>query len=211
MKTDALIDRLSEHAVPPRAAAATLAIGIGAGLLVSFAAMELWLGIRPDIVQAMATPGYWMKFFYTLFFASLAFWTLDRLARPGAHARKQAALAVLPFAAVALMGAMRISMAPEAARMPMMMGHSSHVCPWRIVVLALPVFAGTFWALRRLAPTRPVLSGLCAGLAAGAAGAFVYAFHCDESAAAFVALWYSFGIALVGLAGAAVGRIALRW
>jgi hypothetical protein len=211
MKTDALIDRLSAQAEPPRAVVATLLLGVGAGAAVSFAAMVLWLGIRPDIAQAIATPGYWMKFFYTLLFAALGLWTLERLARPGTTARRQAVFAALPFAAVALMGAMRLGMAPAASRMPMMMGHSSHVCPWRIAILALPIFAGAFWALRRLAPTRPVPAGLCAGLAAGAAGAFVYAFHCDESTAPFIALWYSLGIALVGLGGAALGRFALRW
>ena len=92
-----------------------------------------------------------------------------------------------------------------------MMGHSHTVCPWRIVILSLPVFASVFWSLQKLAPTRPVLAGAAAGLLAGAAGAFVYAFHCDESAAPFVVLWYTAGIALVGLAGGLIGRFLLRW
>ncbi len=62
-----------------------------------------------------------------------------------------------------------------------------------------------------LAPTRPALAGAAAGLAAGALGAFIYAFHCDESAAAFVALWYTFGIVSVGAIGAVAGRVLLRW
>jgi hypothetical protein len=91
------------------------------------------------------------------------------------------------------------------------MGSSHQVCPWRITILALPIFVGVFWSLRTLAPTRSWISGAAAGLLAGAAGAFIYAFHCDESAAAFVALWYTIGIAAVGLLGAAVGRLLLRW
>jgi hypothetical protein len=55
------------------------------------------------------------------------------------------------------------------------------------------------------------MTGAIAGLLAGATGAFIYAFHCDESAAPFVALWYTIGISLVGLLGAALGRILLRW
>jgi hypothetical protein len=92
-----------------------------------------------------------------------------------------------------------------------MMGRSHTVCPWRIAILSLPIFASVFWSLRRLAPTKPVLAGAAAGLLAGAAGAFVYAFHCDESAAPFVVLWYTVGIALVGLAGGLLGRFLLRW
>jgi hypothetical protein len=90
-------------------------------------------------------------------------------------------------------------------------GGSYDICPWRIVVLALPVFAGIFWALRKLAPTRPMLAGAVGGLAAGAAGAFVYAFHCDESGMPFVAIWYTLGIISVGALGAVLGRWSLRW
>jgi hypothetical protein len=213
MKTDALIEKLSERAEPVRAhaLARALAAGTGAGALVSFAAMMLWLGPRPDLMQAMGTGAYWMKFFYTLLFALGGFWTLERLSRPGARTRTQMTLEALPFAAIALWASMRLAMAPDEARMPMMMGHSSNVCPWWIIVLALPIFAGALWSLRRFAPTRPALAGAAAGLAAGALGAFIYAFHCDESAAAFVALWYTSGIVCVGAIGAVAGRFLLRW
>jgi hypothetical protein len=42
-------------------------------------------------------------------------------------------------------------------------------------------------------------------------GAAVYALHCPELAAPFLAVWYLAGIALPVLAGAAVGRLVLRW
>lgn len=213
MKTDALIQHLSENAAPVRAGAGlrALAIGLAAGCAVSFALMVLWLGIRPDLMTAMGTGPYWMKFFYTLLFAIAGLWTLERLSRPGAATRTQMILEALPFVVLAAWAAMRLMMAPVEARMPMMMGSSHQVCPWRIAVLALPIFVGVFWSLRRLAPTRPWISGAAAGLLAGAAGAFIYAFHCDESAAAFVALWYTIGIVAVGALGALVGRLFLRW
>jgi hypothetical protein len=69
----------------------------------------------------------------------------------------------------------------------------------------------TFWALRQLAPTRLTLAGALAGLFAGGAGAFVYAFHCPETAAPFVALWYSAGILLTAGLGALLGPRLLRW
>jgi hypothetical protein len=213
MKTDALIERLAGRAEKVSAldAARALVIGAAAGVSVSAMAMVSWLGIRPDLIQAMGTGAYWMKFFYTLLFALAAFWTLERLSRPGARSRTQMTLEALPFAAIALWASMRLAMAPAAARMPMAMGHSSHVCPWRIVILSLPVLAGLLWGLRKLAPTRAVLAGAACGLAAGALGAFIYAFHCNESAAAFVALWYTFGIVCVGAIGAVAGRFLLRW
>jgi hypothetical protein len=65
--------------------------------------------------------------------------------------------------------------------------------------------------MRSLAPTRLTLAGAVAGLLAGAAGTFIYAFHCNESAAPFVVIWYTLGIAAVGVLGALMGRSLLRW
>jgi hypothetical protein len=213
MKTDALIERLSEQAAPVRSGTVmrALILGLAIGGAVSFVLMVLWLGIRPDLMPAMHTGAYWMKFFYTLLFAASGLWTLERLARPGAGARPQMILEALPFAALAAWAAMQLMMAPADARMPMLMGSSHQVCPWRIAILSLPIFVGVFWSLRRTAPTRPIIAGAMAGLLAGAAGAFVYAFHCDESAVPFVALWYTFGISLGGILGAVLGRTLLRW
>jgi hypothetical protein len=213
MKTDALIERLSQNAEPVSAGMVLhrLSLGVGLGCAASFALMVAWLGIRPDLMTAMSTGAYWMKFFYTLLFAISALWTLERLSRPGTGARMQMILEALPFAALAAWAAMRLMMAPAQIRMPMLMGSSHLVCPWRIATLALPVFAGVLWSLRGLAPTRPWIAGAAAGLLAGAAGAFIYAFHCDENAAAFVALWYTLGIVAVGALGAFAGRLLLRW
>ncbi|MGD0142290.1 MAG: DUF1109 domain-containing protein [Rhizomicrobium sp.] len=213
MKTDELIDRLSGELAPVSRAAvpATLAVGLGAGALVSFAAMWLWLGIRPDLASAAATSAYWMKFFYTLSLGCFAFWAVERLARPGASSRVQMTLLAVPLVILLVLAFVQIDGVSRAMRMHMMMGASSNVCPWRIAILSLPVFAGAFWALGKLAPTRLIVAGTMAGLLAGAFGAWVYAFHCDESAAPFVVIWYTLGIAAIGALGGVLGRYVLRW
>jgi len=213
MKTDALIDRLSVSAppVPPGAVWRKLALGTGAGAAVSFTLMLAWLGIRPDLAVAVATGAYWMKFFYTLLLATAGFWLVERLSRPGARSRTQMLLEAVPVVAIAVLAVIELMPAAPAARHHLMMGASAEVCPWRIVILALPVLAGVLWSMGKLAPTRLALAGLAAGLAAGALGAFIYAFHCDESAAPFVAVWYTFGIGAVGALGAVAGRFLLRW
>ncbi len=93
----------------------------------------------------------------------------------------------------------------------LVMGHSADVCATNILLVAAPSLIAAFWALRQLAPTRLGLAGAGAGLFAGAAGAFVYAFHCTEASAPFVAVWYTLGIALTTAIGAFLGRWALRW
>ena len=69
----------------------------------------------------------------------------------------------------------------------------------------------TLWAMKGLAPTRLALAGAGAGLLAGALGALVYALHCPELAASFLAVWYVLGIAIPALAGALLGPRVLRW
>ena len=91
------------------------------------------------------------------------------------------------------------------------MGSSAHDCPWRIFVIGLPLLAGAIWALRGLAPTRLTLAGLTAGGAAGGLAALIYGFHCPETAAPFVAVWYTLGMALVAALGAVTGARLLRW
>ena len=105
-----------------------------------------------------------------------------------------------------------LQMGAPGADMPgLVMGRSSRVCAIYVTLTALPTLAATFWALRRLAPTRLTLAGAGAGLFAGAAGAFVYCFHCTEEAAPFIAIWYTLGIGAVTAIGALLGRSLLRW
>ncbi len=211
MTTDDLIARLSGELRPAQPAWWAFRAPIAIGLLLSVVAMLSWLGPRPDLAAAILTRPFWMKFVYTAAFAVFAFWLTERLGRPGtrrAHPLELLGLVVLALFAMAAFDMMK---AAPAARHHMMMGVSSNVCPWRIVTLALPFLAAALWSLRRLAPTNLALTGFAAGLFAGAAGALVYAFHCTESTAPFVAIWYTLGIAVTGLIGALAGRWLLRW
>lgn len=74
---------------------------------------------------------------------------------------------------------------------------SGMVCAVSIFVLSLPVVAVLGALMRRAAPTRPKLSALASGIAAGACGAFVFAFCCPSNDALYVVVWYSVGCAAV--------------
>jgi hypothetical protein len=213
VKTDELIDNLSTGLAPVSrgTVALRLALGIGCGAAVSALLVWLTLGIRPDLHAAMGTSAFWMKFFYALAIAVIGFWIVERLARPGVRAGAQAKLEIAPLAAIFILAGVALMRAPADARMPMMMGHSATVCPWLIAGLSLPVLIGGVWALRGLAPVRLLQAGFALGILAGAVSALVYGFHCDETAAPFVAIFYTLGIAASGLIGAAIGRLALRW
>lgn len=91
------------------------------------------------------------------------------------------------------------------------MGHSASSCPWSIAFLSLPTFAGALWAMRKMAPTRPAWAGAAAGWLSGAVGALAYTLHCTELSAPFLLTWYTLGMALPAVVGAALGRWVLRW
>jgi hypothetical protein len=212
MRTDELIAHLSEGLAPvrPGTLARRTALGVGLGFALSAILMLAWLGLRADFDGAIVSFGLWMKLAYSLALAAFALWALTRLGRPGRDARLPLLLLALPVAVLLVLAAAQMA-APDADRMALVMGHSSDVCAMNILACALPLLAGAFWALRRMAPTRPGLAGAAAGLFAGAAGAFVYGFHCTEATAPFVLVWYTLGMGLASSAGAILGRWLLRW
>ena len=213
MKTDDLISALSAELdpVPQHAVGGRLALGLGIGVAISAALMVLWLGVRADLMHAMMTGPFWMKFAYAFSVAIFGFGLIDRLARPDGEGGVFGPMILAPIVVMIALALYQLTQAPDDQRIAMMMGGTAQVCARNIVVLSLPVFAGLFWSLRALAPTRPSLAGALAGCLAGAAGTFIYAFHCTESAAPFVAIWYTLGIAAMGLLGALLGRLMLRW
>lgn len=75
---------------------------------------------------------------------------------------------------------------------------------------ALPLIA-CLTALRRGATTAPVAAGALAGLASAGLAILAYGLFCNEDSPLFIATWYSLAALIVGLAGAALGRVLLRW
>jgi hypothetical protein len=213
VETDALIQSLSAKAAPvaPGAVGRRILLGLGLGAVTSTLLMIAWLGVRPDIREAMATGMFWVKFAYTVLTGLFLTAALVRLSRPGAKVGPFAVAIAAPLAALVVMAAVRLMRADPEMRMPLMMGASADVCPWRIFVIGLPVLAGAVWAVRGLAPTRLTVAGLAAGGCAGAFGAAIYGFHCNETASPFVAVWYTLGIAAVALLGGLAGARWLRW
>ena len=103
------------------------------------------------------------------------------------------------------------SAAVPAERPALLWGQTWRTCLWSVGLIGTPVFAAALWALRDLAPTRARQAGAAAGLLAGGVGAGVYALHCPELTAPFIAVWYVLGMALPVAAGWWLGPRVLRW
>jgi len=212
MRTDDLIAQLSDGLEPVKTGAVTrlLLVAVAAGLAASAVVMLTVLGPRHHFAVAITGFGMWMKLTYTFLLAAIGFWLVERAGRPGADMRKPATMLALPVLVMLLLAAFQMT-APGADMHRLVMGQSARVCAILILLVAAPSLVAAFWGLRQLAPTRLTLAGAGAGLFAGTLGAFVYAFHCIEDSAPFVAIWYTLGIALTTAIGAFLGRWALRW
>jgi hypothetical protein len=213
MTTNDLIDRLVTELTPAARGSVLrrIAVGVAVGLAASAALMLTLLGARQDLFAVFSSEVYWLKSGYALLLAVCGLWAVTRLSRPAGEGNVPAiagGVLVLLFAGVALS---ELLAAPGPSRAELIVGKSALVCPWLIVLLAAPVIAGLFWAMRGLAPTELRRAGFAAGLMGGALGAWVYAFHCPESATPFIALWYTAGIMLAGATGLLLGPRLLRW
>jgi hypothetical protein len=213
VKTEDLIEQLATSAGPVRPHAArmrTTAI-VGAGAVLAVPIMLLALGLRRDLASAAGGPMFWMKLVYCLMLFGAGAVAVDRLARPGGRCDSRLAAAIgVPVALVLLAALVQIGLEPQDT-VALVLGSSWRVCPLYITMVSIPVFIAALYAARTLAPTNLHAAGFSAGLLAGATGAAVYSFHCTESAAPFLAVWYSAGILLPAIIGAALGPRVLRW
>ena len=212
MRTDDLIATLSGQLTPvrPGLVMRRLSLGLVIGLACTFLLLRTILKLRPDLAEALTGGAFWMKFAYTFAIAGLGMWIVERQSRAGAAARIPGWLLAVPLLALAVIAAAQLA-APGADRHALMMGQTARVCSVLILALSLPIFAGVFWAMRQLAPTRLAVAGAGAGVLAGAAAATLYGFHCPETAAPFILIWYTLGIVLAACLGAVAGRWLLRW
>jgi len=213
MKTDELVKMLATRAGPveTNVTARRFATALGWGTCAAALIMAIRLGVRPDIYAASFLPMFWMKLAFPLAGAAAALYLAARLARPGMRAGKAFAVFAALLLTVWVSGALVLLNAAPEQRSYLIFGQTWRVCPYYIALISTPVFAAAMWAMKGLAPTRPVLAGGAAGLVAGTIGVAVYALHCPEMEAPFLAIWYVLGMLIPVAAGALLGPLLLRW
>lgn len=213
MKTEQLISMLATGVAPvPRdVASRRLRVALIWGALGAVAVMVLAFGVRSDLRQAAALPMFWVKLAFPGALALAAALLVLRLSHPGMRTGSvwlgltMPLLAMLSLAGVVLMGA------PLDERAALIFGATWKDCAISIALVSSPVFVAVLWAMKGMAPTRLTLAGASAGLLAGAVGTVVYALHCPEMAAPFLAIWYVVGMLIPTVVGAWLGPRVLRW
>lgn len=213
MRTDDLIEMLAQGAVPVsrHTIEQRLATAALVGLAGALALMLALFGVRADLIQALALPMFWGKLLFVAALAWASVAVLRRLARPGLGLAHSVALLALPPLVLWLLAVVVLAQTDSGQRLPLVLGSTWRSCPFNIALLSLPALMGSLWALHGAAPTRLGWAGAGAGLLAGALATFVYALHCPEMDAPFLAVWYLAGIAIPTALGAVLGPRLLRW
>jgi len=213
MQTQRLIDSLAEglQPVPPRAVERRIGAALALGMAISTVLVVATLGIRHDLMDALQGSVFWMKAGYVGSLAALAGLASIRMARPDTAPPHWLWLVLVPVSVIAVLAGLQMAHAAPESWPALWLGRSWKVCPFLVLGLSIPIFIALMRTLRKLAPTRLRATGALAGVTAGAAAALVYCLHCPESTAGFLLVWYSGGIGLAGLIGAALGPRLLRW
>ena len=212
MKTDDFINALvvdSEVLAPP--SGRKLGGRVALGLIVSLVIFFTFLGGRADFREVVADPHVVFKF---VFSASM-FGALLPLVVLALRPETRLARLLRWFAPPALVlgcGVLfQLLTSPPDYWLSGMVGRYPNFCVTCIPLLAAAPLAMLLTSLRQGATTQPVLAGALAGALSGSLAAFIYALHCPDDSALFVALWYSLAIGITTLAGAFAGDRLLRW
>jgi hypothetical protein len=212
MNTDELINIIAQDAHAPRPSLrARMATALAVGALVAAVLFSYSLGVRPDIASALLTWRFDAKLAIVLLCFATALWLTLRLMRPDAVLGAAAFALALPLLFLTVAVGWELSSTRADTWLMRAVGTNSRVCLAAITGLAMVPLAALLVGLRAGAPRSPAMAGAAAGLLAAALAATLYAVHCSDDSPLFVVLWYVPAIAVITLAGAAVGSRVLRW
>lgn len=211
MSSESLIVDLSSNLAPVQRRSMLREGGLVLALGAVQLALFLGLGaMRPDISTMAGSPYLMWRVGSLGLLAVVACVLAIRSFSPMARPRRGLMLACA-LAVAAIVGGMFVTpdSASERALLDRIDPVSGMLCAISIFVLSLPIMALLGALMRRAAPTQPRLSALASGIAAGACGAFVFAFCCPFNDPLYVVVWYSVGCAAV--AAAARWRLPRRF
>jgi hypothetical protein len=190
----------------------TMAWALAAGCLMAAVAFALTLGVRSDFGWSIVnSPRFQFKFVFTLAIVIPAVLLASRLLRPDGHPRGLLWLFMVPLLLLGVGAVQELMTVPADHWAMYAVGQNAFWCSVMIPLLSAAPLAGSLYALRQGATSRPALAGAAAGLLASGIAATLYASHCVDDSPLFIALWYSLGIGTVTGIGALLGARLLKW
>ncbi len=212
MKTVDLINTLAADPIaPPVRLGMRVAMALALGGAVSFVVFMAVIGPRHDVMAAMRTMRFDLKFLDTLTFLAPSALLCARLLRPDARPGALALLFLAPFTLLAGAVLVELALVPSEEWMTRLIGHNAMHCLTLIPLMSIPPLAALIAVMRAGAPQYPALSGALAGAAAAGVAATIYASNCFDNSPLFVASWYPLATLIVAAVGALAGRRFLAW
>jgi hypothetical protein len=213
MRTDSLVDRLSENLRPVQ----RRSVAREAMLLLLLAIVEVgaFLGMgfmRSDMPMAMHAPSFWWKLTSMGLIAALgagvAILSADPVRSPRRGLRWILVCLVAIFASGWLIDASGNGLVDLVRRLDWQQGLQ---CVRKMIVLSIPPAIALGVLIRRGAPTDHAGTALAGGLSSAAWGAFIFVFACPSDDPLYIAVWYTVGCAIVTIVGRAILIRLARW
>lgn len=213
MRTEALVDRLSQNLRPVRrrnTVRETLIL-----LLLAIVEIAAFLGMgfmRPDMRVAMGAPSFWWKLTSMGLIASLgagvAILSVDPVRSPRRGLRWILVSIIVIFASGWLVDAAGNGLAHLARRLDWTQGLQ---CVWKMMALSVPPAIALGVLVLGGAPTDREGTALAAGLSSAAWGAFIFVFACPSDDPLYIAVWYTVACAIVTIISRTVLIRLSRW
>jgi len=210
LKTEDLISALAADTLPQPKVSTRLLRALPLALGLSLGAFALLWGPRAVLAAAMASFAV-LKTLVPLGLVALALAVAVASVHPAASQKTPAVLLGAALAGGLGVFVLFLARDGQAGLAQTLALPDLWVCLLSIPALALPLLAAALWALSSGATLRPSLTGAMAGLVAGGIAASVYSLFCDKDMVLFVLPAYSTAVAIVMLAGAALGQRLLKW
>jgi hypothetical protein len=212
MKTSDLIASLAaDSRAPTLPLKRRLAVAFGAGALVSLALFMAMVGPRPDVMSAMHTMRFDLKFLDTLALLAPSYFLCLSLARPETGPNVLFAWLAAPLLLLLTAVGVELAVVPRDLWVTRLVGSNWYHCLTVIPLLSIAPLGALIAALREGAPRYPALAGALAGAASAGVAATIYASNCPDDSPLFVVTWYPLATAIVVAIGAIAGWRWLRW
>lgn len=210
-KSDLLIADLVADMTPVRPMRAwQLLVALVGAWMVSVAISLMLFGMRPDILVALGTYAFWVRFGIAIGMAVSSAVIAVALSRPGGRPPLLALAALVASVGLFVMPGFAI-MALNIHERPFNDG-SAHNCLETVLVNGLPALLAMTWWLRRAAPVMPVRAALVAAFGAGAIGNFAFMVACANDTLVHSLVWHGCSLLMVTLGGALMlPRVLPRW
>lgn len=211
MRTDDLIADLATMPSPGTRPATRVILAMLVGWLVALLCLVAVFGPPFAAVPQTGMLPLAVKTGFAVTFTAAAVLSAIAAGRPGQKLTSRLLLIAVPFVVLLVLAMLEMKATPREAWSGLFFGTTFANCVGAIALGSVPVLVATLWAYREMAPTKPAVAGLLAGLSSGAAAAVAYALYCPETTASFLLAAYTLGALAPAIVGFLLGPKLLRW